>query len=66
MATPLTERFHLTHPIIQAPLAGGGDTPELVAEVSNAGALGFIGLACLCLRKLQRSHCLFETSSKPP
>ncbi len=33
------------HPIIQAPLAGGGDTPELVAAVSNAGALGFIGAA---------------------
>jgi nitronate monooxygenase len=35
----------LEHPIIQAPLAGGGDTPELVAAVSNAGAFGFIGAA---------------------
>jgi nitronate monooxygenase len=35
------------HPIIQAPLAGGGDTPELVAAVSNAGGLGFIGAAYL-------------------
>jgi len=37
----------LVHPIIQAPLAGGGDTPNLVAAVSNAGALGFIGAAYL-------------------
>jgi nitronate monooxygenase len=37
----------LTHPIIQAPLAGGGDTPNLVASVSNAGGLGFIGATYL-------------------
>jgi nitronate monooxygenase len=37
----------LAHPIIQAPLAGGGDTPNLVAAVSNAGGLGFIGAAYL-------------------
>ena len=28
------------HPIIQGPMAGGACTPELVAAVSNAGALG--------------------------
>jgi nitronate monooxygenase len=37
----------IQHPIIQAPMAGGGDTPELVAAVSNAGALGSIGAAYL-------------------
>jgi len=35
------------HPIIQAPMAGGGDTPRLVAEVGNAGGIGFIGAAYL-------------------
>jgi nitronate monooxygenase len=45
--TPLTRRFGLRHPIIQAPLAGGGDTPALVAAVGEAGALGFIGAAYL-------------------
>lgn len=40
-------RIPLEHPIIQAPLAGGGDTPKLVATVCNAGALGFIGCAYL-------------------
>jgi nitronate monooxygenase len=43
----LMERFRLDHPILQAPLAGGGDTPELVAAVCNAGGLGFIGAAYL-------------------
>jgi nitronate monooxygenase len=45
--TALTERLGVAHPIIQAPLAGGGDTPELVAAVCEAGALGFIGAAYL-------------------
>jgi nitronate monooxygenase len=43
----LTRRLSLSHPIIQAPLAGGGDTPELVAAVCEAGAIGFIGAAYL-------------------
>jgi nitronate monooxygenase len=43
--TVLTKRLNLEHPLIQAPLAGGGDTPDLVAAVCNAGAIGFIGAA---------------------
>lgn len=39
--------LQVQHPIFQAPLAGGGDTPELVAAVCNAGGLGFIGAAYL-------------------
>ncbi|MGH7320002.1 MAG: NAD(P)H-dependent flavin oxidoreductase, partial [Candidatus Rokuibacteriota bacterium] len=45
--TVLTKRLGVAHPIIQAPLAGGGDTPDLVAAVCEAGALGFIGAAYL-------------------
>lgn len=41
--TALTERLGLVHPIIQAPMAGGGDTPSLAAAVSEAGGLGSIG-----------------------
>jgi len=41
------KNLKVQHPIFQAPLAGGGDTPELVAAVSNAGGLGFIGAAYL-------------------
>src|SRR5712691_10464530 len=47
MQTVLTQRLGLTQPIIQAPLAGGGDTPDLVAAVCEVGALGFIGAAYL-------------------
>src|SRR5579871_1980049 len=32
-------------PIVQAPMAGGPDSPALAAAVSNAGALGSIGCA---------------------
>jgi|SRR6516225_215614 len=45
--TSLRERLAMRSPVIQAPLAGGADTPELVAAVSNAGGLGFIGAAYL-------------------
>ena len=43
----LMERLALDHPIIQAPLAGGGDTPDLVAASGEAGAIGAIGGAYL-------------------
>jgi nitronate monooxygenase len=32
----------LRHPIVQAPLSGGGSTPALAAAVSGAGGLGFL------------------------
>ncbi|NEX63542.1 NAD(P)H-dependent flavin oxidoreductase [Noviherbaspirillum galbum] len=35
------------HPIIQAPMAGGATTPELVAAVSNAGAIGALAAPLL-------------------
>lgn len=47
MQTVLTKRLGIACPIIQAPLAGGGDTPELVSAVSKAGGLGSIGAAYL-------------------
>lgn len=45
--TVLTQRLQIAHPIIQAPLAGGGDTPALVAAAVEAGGFGFIGAAYL-------------------
>ena len=35
------------NPVVQAPMAGGPTTPELVAAVSNAGGLGSLGAAYL-------------------
>lgn len=43
--TWLTETLRLRYPIIQAPMAGGTTTPQLVAAVGNAGALGSFGFA---------------------
>jgi len=45
--TNFLKRLGIAHPIIQAPMAGGGDTPDLVAAVSNAGAIGCVGAAYL-------------------
>src|SRR5881397_2532207 len=47
LRTLFTEQLDLRHPTIQAPLAGGGDTPDLVAAVCQVGGLGFIGAAYL-------------------
>lgn len=42
----LLERLDIVHPIVQAPM-GGASTPELVAAVSNAGGLGWLGAAMM-------------------
>jgi nitronate monooxygenase len=41
----VTELLRVEHPIIQAGMAGGATTPELVAAVSEAGGLGTLGAA---------------------
>ncbi|HEX7005326.1 MAG TPA: nitronate monooxygenase [Trueperaceae bacterium] len=43
--TSLTRLLGLEHPIIQAPMAGGATTVDLVAAVCRAGALGSFGAA---------------------
>jgi nitronate monooxygenase len=40
-------------PVIQAPMAGGATTPELVSAVSNSGALGFLAAATLSPRDIE-------------
>ncbi|HWP77518.1 MAG TPA: nitronate monooxygenase [Methylomirabilota bacterium] len=43
--TPFCDLVGIEYPIVQAPMAGGPTTPELVAAVSAAGALGSFGHA---------------------
>jgi nitronate monooxygenase len=43
----------LRQPIVQAPMAGGASTPELVAAVSNAGGLGFLAAGYLIPRDVR-------------
>ncbi len=45
LATPLSLALGLRLPIIQAPMAGGPSSQELVAACSNAGVLGSFGFA---------------------
>ncbi|NRF70603.1 nitronate monooxygenase [Aquincola sp. S2] len=53
MQTPLCARLGLDVPIVQAPMAGGWTTPELVAAVCNAGGLGMLAAARLSLEQLR-------------
>ncbi|HEY3707701.1 MAG TPA: nitronate monooxygenase [Terracidiphilus sp.] len=52
ISTAITRRFELSCPVFQAPMAGGGDTGELVAAVCNAGGMGFIGAAYLSAEQM--------------
>lgn len=45
LATPLSAQLGLSSPIVQAPMAGGPSSQELVAACSAAGALGSLGFA---------------------
>ncbi|PFN98114.1 nitronate monooxygenase [Bacillus sp. AFS076308] len=64
--TKLCEILGITNPIIQAGMAGGPTTVELVASVSNSGGLGTLGAAYMkpegiraAIRKIK------EQTSKP-
>ena len=58
--------LQLRCPILQAPLAGGGDTPELVAAVCNAGGLGFAGAAYLdAAQILEATRAVRAKTSRP-
>jgi nitronate monooxygenase len=51
--TRLTKALGIEHPVVQAPMAGGPTTPELVAAASNAGALGSLGAAYLSPEEIE-------------
>jgi nitronate monooxygenase len=52
--------------VIQAPLAGGGDTPGLVAAVCEAGALGFVGASYLTpLQIVETSRAVRAHTTRP-
>jgi nitronate monooxygenase len=53
-------------PVIQAPMAGGATTPELVSTVSNAGALGFLAAATLSPKDIElQAAAIRELTDKP-
>lgn len=53
MTSRLLDRLPLDHPIIQAPMAGGATTVELVSEASKAGGLGSLGAAYMSPEQIE-------------
>lgn len=51
----LTQKLGITYPMIQAGMAGGVTTPDLVAAVSNAGGLGTLGAGYLDPEQMRQS-----------
>ncbi|MGN6658112.1 MAG: nitronate monooxygenase [Achromobacter mucicolens] len=66
MASPLIELLKLDHPIIQAPMAGGATTVELVAEASKAGALGSLGAAYMTPEQIDAAAAGRRGRPEPP
>lgn len=64
LTTPLCRHLGITHPIIQAPMAGGWTTPELVAAVTKAGGMGSIAAGRMTVGQLRDAiaHVQSETS----
>jgi len=54
LTTEVTKVLKIKYPIIQAPMAGGTTTSELVAAVSNSGGLGMIGAGYLTPLQLRQ------------
>ncbi|PLS08456.1 NAD(P)H-dependent flavin oxidoreductase [Neobacillus cucumis] len=64
--TKLCEILGITYPIIQAGMAGGPTTVELVASVSNAGGLGSLGAAYMKPEEIRTAiRKIKEQTSKP-
>ena len=66
LKTALSEMLGLTMPIIQAPMAGGPSTVELVAACSAAGALGSFGFAYTQPDEMKRQAALVRAKTGRP
>ncbi|MCP5419456.1 MAG: nitronate monooxygenase [Gammaproteobacteria bacterium] len=64
--TPLTEKLQISLPIIQAPMAGGITTPQLVAEISNAGGLGSLAAGYMEPQQIRAAIVEIRTLTERP
>jgi len=64
--TPLCDLLGVEYPIIQAPMAGGPTTPDLVAAVSAAGALGSFGHAYTAPDAMRADAAAVRTRTRRP
>ena len=53
--TTIAKQLQILYPIIQAPMAGGPTTPELIAAVSNSGGLGSLGAGYMAPEKIREA-----------
>ncbi|MBA2652409.1 MAG: nitronate monooxygenase [Tatlockia sp.] len=66
LKTNLVKKLGIQFPLIQAPMAGGATTPELVAAVSNSGGLGSLGAAYMPAEAIRKAIIkLRELTEKP-
>lgn len=64
--TEITNKIGINFPIIQAPMAGGATTPELVAAVSNSGGLGSLGAGYMTAQAMREAIIkIRELTDKP-
>ena len=66
LATPLSQKFGLSVPIIQAPMAGGPSSQELVAACTAAGALGSFGFAYTQPEDMKKQCAWVRAKAKGP
>ena len=64
--TKINELLKISLPIIQAPMAGGATTPELVAAVSNAGGLGSLGAGYMTANEIRLAVKKIRTLTNKP
>ncbi len=64
--TRITKMLKIKYPIIQAPMAGGITSPELVAAVSNAGGLGSLGAGYMRAEEIRLAILRIRALTKKP
>ncbi len=66
LSTQFSRALGLRSPLIQAPMAGGPSTPELVAAVGGAGALGSFGFAYTQPEEMKRASAAVRAADDHP
>jgi len=66
IVTPFSERLGLRLPLIQAPMAGGPSSLELVIAASSAGALGSFGFAYTPPEEMKRQAAALRAKTDAP
>ncbi|WP_216828342.1 NAD(P)H-dependent flavin oxidoreductase [Alkalihalobacterium elongatum] len=64
--TNLTKLLNINYPIIQAGMAGGPTTPELIATVSNSGGLGTLGAGYMSPEEIKEAIHKIQTLTNKP